>query len=57
MPTYTREQVSQVLDMLTTTSNTTEIATRVGLTRQTVLRIKDSPESAYERIGRWVQPS
>ena len=52
-PTYTREQVDAVLDMLATTSNITEIAARVGLTRQTVLRIKSDPESAYHRVGRW----
>jgi DNA invertase Pin-like site-specific DNA recombinase len=51
-PTYTREQ-DAVLDMLTTTSNITEIAAHVGLTRQTVLRIKSDPESAYERVERW----
>ena len=53
-PTYTREQVDAVLDMLTTTSNLTEIAARVCLTRQTVLRIKSDPESAYKRVGRWL---
>lgn len=53
-PTYTREQVDAVLDMLTNTSNITEIAARVGLTRQTVLRIKSDPESAYHRVGRWI---
>lgn len=39
---------------LATTSNITEIAARVGLTRQTVIRIKSDTESAYERVGRWV---
>ena len=34
-------------------SNITEIAARVGLTRQTVLRIKSDTESAYNRVGRW----
>lgn len=52
-PTYSAEQIQQVLDMLQTTSNVTAVAVRVGLKRQTVLRIKENPESAYERVGRW----
>ena len=48
------DHVDAVLDMLATTSNITEIAARVGLTRQTVLRIKSDPESAYHRVGRWI---
>ena len=47
------EQVQQVMELLETTSNVTEVAARVGLKRQTVLRIKENPESAYERVGRW----
>lgn len=52
-PTYTREQVDAVLEMLGTITNVTEVADRAGLSRQTVLRIKESPENAYARIGRW----
>jgi hypothetical protein len=45
--------VQQVMELLETTSNVTEVAVRVGLKRQTVLRIKENPESAFERVGRW----
>jgi putative DNA-invertase from lambdoid prophage Rac len=52
-PTYSAEQIQQVMELLQTTSNVTAVAVRVGLKRQTVLRIKENPESAYERVGRW----
>lgn len=52
-PTYSAEQIHQVMQLLQTTSNVTDVAVRVGLKRQTVLRIKENPESAHERVGRW----
>lgn len=52
-PSFDREQLSIVQDMLAVGAGTSAIASASGLTRQTVLRIKDNPAAAEEAIARW----
>lgn len=52
-PSFDREQLSIVQDMLAAGAGTSAIASASGLTRQTVLRIKDNPAAAEEAIARW----
>jgi len=52
-PTYNRQQFMAVQDMLVQAAGTTDIARTVGLTRQTVLRIKAAPEQAEAALASW----
>ncbi|EAQ24507.1 recombinase family protein [Roseovarius sp. 217] len=52
-PTYDRDKLDRVRDMLTTGSGTSEIAKAVGVSRQTVLRIKGDPAAAEAALARW----
>jgi putative DNA-invertase from lambdoid prophage Rac len=52
-PTYDRRQYAAVRDLLAQGTGTSAIAKNVGLTRQTVLRIKAAPEQAEAALASW----
>ena len=52
-PSYSRDQLSHVVEMLAREVNTSTIAREVGLSRQTVLRIKDDPAAAEGLLAKW----
>ncbi|EAQ47718.1 recombinase [Roseobacter sp. MED193] len=52
-PSYTRETLGIVVDMLGQGAGTTEISKATGLTRQTVLRIRQNPVAADIALIRW----
>ncbi|EAQ46942.1 MULTISPECIES: recombinase family protein [Rhodobacterales] len=52
-PSYDRETLGVVVDMLGSGAGASEIAKATGLTRQTVLRIRKDPASAEEALARW----
>jgi putative DNA-invertase from lambdoid prophage Rac len=52
-PTYKRSQLQTVIELLSQNKGTTVIAKSTGLSRQTVLRIKSSPESAEAALSAW----
>ena len=52
-PTYDRSALAQVQNMLATGAGASAISKETGLTRQTVLRIKDDPAKAEAALARW----
>jgi DNA invertase Pin-like site-specific DNA recombinase len=52
-PSYDREGLKGVLEMLALGSGTSQIAKATGLTRQTVLRVKADPAAAEAALERW----
>ncbi len=52
-PTFDSEQLSLVRDMLSKGEGASTIAKATGLTRQTILRIKDAPSAAEQALARW----
>ncbi|MBN8960598.1 MAG: recombinase family protein [Rhizobiales bacterium] len=52
-PSYSRDQLDQVVEMLAREVNTSTVAREVRLSRQTVLRIKDNPAAAEELLAKW----
>jgi DNA invertase Pin-like site-specific DNA recombinase len=52
-PSYDRETLQLVLDMLGNGAGPSEIGKVTGLTRQTVIRIKRCPSSAEHALRRW----
>jgi DNA invertase Pin-like site-specific DNA recombinase len=52
-PTFNREQLSLVRDMIAKGDGASAIAKATGLTRQTILRIRDAPAKADTAVGRW----
>lgn len=52
-PSYSREQLTTVTDMLGQGDNVSTIAKATGLTRQTVYRIKDDPAGAEAALATW----
>src|SRR5215471_3717524 len=53
-PSYTREQMTKAKDMLALESvGVADIAREVGLSRQTVYRIKDDPAGCEEALTAW----
>lgn len=52
-PSYDRDTLSQVQAMAAQGAGTTTIAKATGLSRQTVLRIKDDPVAAEAALERW----
>lgn len=52
-PTYSRDQLGLVLDMLASGAGTSDIAKSSNLTRQTVLRIKQAPDRAEGALAAW----
>lgn len=52
-PSYDRETLDVVVDMLSKGLGTTEISKVTGLTRQTVLRIKKDPAGAEGALSKW----
>ena len=52
-PSYDRSQYQLVRDMLGQGVGTSAIASAVGITRQSVLRIKASPEQAETALAAW----
>lgn len=54
-PSFTRGQLTIVQDMLAAGAGTTAIATASGLTRQSVIRIRDDRTKAEAALSRWGQ--
>lgn len=52
-PSYTRDQLTTVQDMLATGAGTTAIATATGLSRQTVIRIGKDAGKAEAALIKW----
>ncbi|WP_319567416.1 recombinase family protein [Cohaesibacter marisflavi] len=52
-PTYSRKQFMQVQDMLASSATISNIAKETGLTRQTIYRIKDTPETCERSLALW----
>lgn len=52
-PSFTREQLQAVRNMLEGEARTTAIASATRLSRQAVLRIKADPVAAEEMLARW----
>lgn len=52
-PSFRREQLELVREMLGKEVNTSTIAREAGLSRQTVLRIKDDPAAAEQALASW----
>lgn len=52
-PSFDRERFDLVRDLLTKSTGTSEIARAAGLSRQTVLRIRENPASAESALARW----
>jgi len=52
-PSYDRETLGVVVDMLSNGAGATDISKATGLTRQTVLRIRKDPVTAAEALARW----
>jgi len=52
-PSYTREQMAVVQNMLGQNANIVEIAKAAGLSRQTIYRIKDDPAAAEASLAIW----
>jgi putative DNA-invertase from lambdoid prophage Rac len=53
-PSYTRKQLDDVLERFGRGEGTSAVARAVGLTRQTVLRIKADPAEAHKVAALWV---
>ncbi|MCX2695663.1 recombinase family protein [Ochrobactrum chromiisoli] len=52
-PSYNREQLTVIQDMLSNDGGTSEIARATNLTRQTVIRIKSDPAAAEAMLAKW----
>ena len=52
-PSFTREQLNEVRDMLTTGSSVSTIAKTIGLSRQAIYRLKDDPAWAERVLATW----
>jgi putative DNA-invertase from lambdoid prophage Rac len=52
-PSFTREQLDHVRDMLTTGTSITTIAKTTGLSRQAIYRLKDDPAWAEGVLVTW----
>ncbi|EAQ33726.1 recombinase [Nitrobacter sp. Nb-311A] len=52
-PSFEREQLELVKEMLAREVGTSTIAREAGLSRQTVLRIKDDPAAAEQVLASW----
>jgi len=52
-PSYSREQLAMVQDMLGQSANIIAIAKATNLSRQTVYRIKDDPAAAEAALATW----
>jgi putative DNA-invertase from lambdoid prophage Rac len=52
-PSFTRKQLDQVRDMLTSGTSISVIAETTGLSRQTVYRVKDDPVWAEGVLATW----
>lgn len=52
-PSYDRETFGVVMNMLEQGAGTSAISKATGLTRQTVLRIKNEPQAAEAALTRW----
>lgn len=53
-PSYDQKALEEVISMTAEGAGTTTIAKAVGLSRQTVLRIKDDPAAAQAALERWL---
>lgn len=52
-PSYTRDQMAAVRDMLAQSAGIAAIAKATGLSRQAVYRIKDDPAAAEAALATW----
>ncbi|CAN7559952.1 helix-turn-helix domain-containing protein [Agrobacterium tumefaciens] len=52
-PSFTRQQVDTVRDLLSKETQIAEVARVTGLSRQTVYRIKHDPEGTEKALALW----
>ena len=52
-PSYTREELNAVLELLASGAGASEIGKRTGLTRQTILRIRADASAASDALTAW----
>lgn len=52
-PSYSENQIVQVLHLNQQGKTASQIARDTGLSRQTVLRITENPNKAFERVSKW----
>jgi putative DNA-invertase from lambdoid prophage Rac len=52
-PSYSRKQFESTQAMLGKSASVGEVAKTVGLTRQTIYRIKDDPAAAEAALATW----
>jgi DNA invertase Pin-like site-specific DNA recombinase len=52
-PSYTRKEYESAQEMLGKSASVGEVARTIGLTRQTVYRIKDDPAAAEAALTTW----
>lgn len=52
-PSFTREQLQQILDGLATGTGASEISRATGVSRQVVYRIQSDQVAAHEMLARW----
>lgn len=52
-PSYDRETLGKVVDLLGAGAGASEVSKATGLTRQTVLRIRKAPAKAEEALSKW----
>ncbi|MEP2029091.1 MAG: recombinase family protein [Paracoccaceae bacterium] len=52
-PTYDREKLLRVSELISEGHGTTAVSKELGLSRQTVIRIRANPEAAEAALARW----
>lgn len=52
-PSYTRDQLRSIVELQSQGTSPAEIARQVGVSRQTVYRIKDDPAAAERALSAW----
>lgn len=52
-PSYSRDNYKLVLEMVAQKAGATEISNATGISRQTVIRIRNDPEKADQTLTRW----
>jgi len=52
-PSFSREQLNQTLELLSSKQSPSQIAKQIGISRQTVYRIKANPEDSVKSLELW----
>lgn len=53
-PSYSRDQLTRVVELLGTGTAPAQVAKQAGVSRQTVYRIKEDPSAAERALGAWI---